>query len=102
MQTFETVDGRTIPALGPYPSRGDYEHVFTLEGLHGEFIQLTPHVARVFASSLETSREGPKQSRTERISKAAEKQDREYDSYADSVMNDAGPAFGGCPAVTVL
>jgi hypothetical protein len=31
-QTLEIENGRNIPALGPYPSRGDYEHCFTLEG----------------------------------------------------------------------
>ncbi|HLW98749.1 MAG TPA: hypothetical protein VKR82_08895 [Candidatus Acidoferrales bacterium] len=30
-QTMEIEDGRNIAALGPYPSRGEYEHVFTLE-----------------------------------------------------------------------
>ena len=29
--TLEIEDGRNVPALGPYPSRGEYEHVFTLE-----------------------------------------------------------------------
>ncbi len=30
-QTLEIEDGRNISALGPFPSRGEYEHVFTLE-----------------------------------------------------------------------
>lgn len=40
--------------LGRYPSRGDYEHCFTLETPRGEFIQLTAtiveHVARAIVS----------------------------------------------------
>ena len=48
-QTLEIENGRNIPALGPYPSRGEYEHCFTLEGPRGEFIQLTPTVARHIA-----------------------------------------------------
>ena len=34
-ETLEIENGRNIPALGPYPSRGDYEHCFTLEGPRG-------------------------------------------------------------------
>lgn len=41
-QTTETENGIRIPALGPYPSRGEYEHAFTLENGSGEFIPLTP------------------------------------------------------------
>jgi hypothetical protein len=29
--TLEIENGMNVPALGPYPSRGEYEHVFTLE-----------------------------------------------------------------------
>ena len=54
-QTLEIADGRSIPALGPYPARGEYEHCLTLEapsskGKCGEFVQLTAtaaeHIAR--------------------------------------------------------
>lgn len=41
-QTVETEDGIRVPALGPYPSRGEYEHCFTLEGSRGEFVPLSP------------------------------------------------------------
>lgn len=40
-KTIEIEDGRCVPALGPYPSRGDYEHFYTLEGPNGEFRGLT-------------------------------------------------------------
>lgn len=102
LQTMETVDGVRIPALGPYPHRGDYELAFTLEGFKGEFIQLTPHIARVFASTLEHSREEHKESLVEKKSKFVDQHDRDYDSFADSVLSDAGPAFGGAPNVSVL
>ena len=44
-QTTEVEDGRRIAALGPYPSRGEHEHCFTLESTDGEFIGLTPAAA---------------------------------------------------------
>src|SRR6266446_6868936 len=55
-ETIEIENGRSIPALGPYPSRGEYEHCFTLEGPRGEFVQLTPAVARQIARAIEFSR----------------------------------------------
>jgi hypothetical protein len=53
-QTIERENGISIPALGPYPSRGEYEHCFTLEGPRGEFLQLTPTrgICRVPASGV--------------------------------------------------
>ena len=58
-QTLEVEGAHSIPALGPYPARGEYEHCFTLEGCArcgaehapcGRFLALTPsvveHVAR--------------------------------------------------------
>jgi hypothetical protein len=43
--TIERADGVSMPALGPYPERGEYQHTFTLQGPHGEFVQLTATVA---------------------------------------------------------
>ncbi len=55
-ETMEIENGRSVAALGPYPSRGDYEHCFTLEGPRGEFVQLTPAAARHIARAIEASR----------------------------------------------
>lgn len=54
--TLEIEDGRNVPALGPYPSRGEYEHVFTLEDLRGNFLQLTSTIAERLAHMIERSR----------------------------------------------
>lgn len=99
MQTFETQGGVTVAALGPYPSRGDWELAFTLEDSLGQFVQLTPMIARAFVAALETSREAPKMTRTEFISRSAAKQEREYDNYADSVLNDGSTISGPMVAV---
>jgi hypothetical protein len=100
LQTMEAVDGQFVPALGPYPSRGDYELAFTLETSTGAFVQLTPMIARAFVACLETSREETPESVTEFKSKAIAKQEREYDSYADSVLNTGSTISG--PQVSVL
>ena len=75
-RTLEIVNGRNVAALGPYPSRGDYEHCFSLEGPRGEFVQLTPAVARHIARAIEFGRGVPvakkkRRSRSARGAKSA-------------------------------
>jgi hypothetical protein len=86
-ETMEIQNGRSIPALGPYPSRGEYEHCFTLEGPRGEFVQLTPAVARHIARAIEASRNSPRIKRREALQERTRSEEREYDSYADRVLS---------------
>lgn len=85
-QTAEIVNGRNIPALGPYPSRGDYEHCLTLEGPRGEFVQLTPAVARYIARAIETSRVVSSAKKREAVERREQRGEREYDAWADAVL----------------
>jgi hypothetical protein len=80
--TGEFVGGRNVAALGPYPSRGDYEHCFTVEGPRGEFVQLTPAVARHVARAIETSRGVASAKKKEALEDRARREEREYDSFA--------------------
>jgi hypothetical protein len=86
-ETLEIQNGRSIPALGPYPSRGEYEHCFTLEGPRGEFVQLTPTVARHIARAIEVSRSMPRARRREALEERACREERDYDSYVDAVFS---------------
>ena len=86
-ETIEIQNGRNIPALGPYPSRGEYEHCFTLEGPRGEFVQLTPAVAREVARAIEASRSMPRAKRREALEDRTRREEREFDSYADGVLS---------------
>jgi len=124
--TLEVEGAQSIAALGPYPSRGEYEHVFTLEGRRGEFIQLTPTIAGRLARMIERSRalSGASASSTSFSQCAADRatqmyaspaarrgrealyareaaRDRAYDSWADALLHDSGPAFHGVPHVIV-
>ena|SRR5215472_5420955 len=72
-QTIETEDGIRIPALGPYPSRGEYEHAFTLESASGEFIPLTPTACDWIIRAIEWLR---------RARKNANRRARSFDSAA--------------------
>jgi hypothetical protein len=87
LQTLEIANGQSVPALGPYPSRGDYEHCFTLEGPHGEFIQLTPAVARHIARAIETSRVAPRAKKREALEDRTRREEREYDAWAEEVLS---------------
>jgi len=101
-QTIERDNGVSIPALGPYPSRGEYEHCFTLEGPLGEFVQLTPSVAEHIARAIEWSQKFPRASRRARLFERERRADRHYEQWAYDVMDDDVPAFHKQPFVTVL
>jgi hypothetical protein len=132
--TLEVEGARSIAALGPYPSRGEYEHVFTLENARGEFIQLAPTIVERLARMIEASRAltgaaasaaansalcaghgfrrgaacralanaspAARQGR-EALYRREAARDRAYDSFAETLLSDAGPAFHGVPHVTV-
>ena len=100
-QTIERENGISIPTLGPYPSRGEYEHCFTLEGPQGEFVQLTPTAAEHIARAIEFSRRAPRAHRRRAISERELREDRAYEAWAYDLLDDATPAFHREPFVTV-
>ena len=101
-QTLEVEGGRSIPALGPYPARGEYEHCFTLEGPRGEFVQLTPTVAEHIARAIEWSRKHPRSAGKRALQDREQRQERGYDAYAYDILDDAVPAFHKQPFVPVV
>jgi len=101
-QTIERENGVSIPALGPYPSRGDYEHCFTLEGPRGEFLQLTPTVAEHIARAIEFSRVSQRSKARAHLYNYAHREEQQYETWAYDVLDDAVPAFHRQPFVPVL
>ncbi len=86
-QTLEQVEGEsalsdTVPALGPYPWRGEYEHCFTLEGPGGEFVQLTPTVAEYVARAIEAGRAVDPARRRAALDERERRNDRAYEAWA--------------------
>jgi hypothetical protein len=100
-QTIERENGVSIPALGPYPARGEYEHCFTLEGPRGEFLQLTPTVAEHIARAIEFSRHAPRAKSHAGLYEREQRTERSYDQWAYDVLDDAAPAFHKHPFVAV-
>jgi hypothetical protein len=100
-QTVEIAEGRSIPALGPYPSRGEYEHCFTLETPAGEFVQLTATIGEYIARAIEWSRGVPRSMRKRRLCDREQREERKYEAWAYDLLDDAAPAFHKQPFVTV-
>jgi len=97
----EIANGRSVPALGPYPERGEYEHCFTLEGPHGEFVQLTATVAEHIARAIEWSRNKSRVARREAVDARADREERAYDEHAYAVLDDTVSALHAQPFVCV-
>lgn len=100
-QTVEREGGASVPALGPYPASGEYEHCFTLAGPNGEFVQLTSTVAEHIARAIETGRNVSAGTRRQAVERREEQEEREYDGWALDVLDSGGGAFHGSPFVTV-
>ena len=99
-QTIERENGISIPALGPYPSRGEYEHCFALESPRGEFLQLTPTAAEHIARAIEWARQFPRSARKRKLVNREQREERGYESWAYDLLDDAVPAFHKQPFVT--
>jgi hypothetical protein len=101
-QTIERENGVSIPALGPYPSRGEYEHCFTLQGPCGEFIQLTATAAEHIARAIEYSRNCARAKARSRLYDRESREETSYENWAFDVLDDSVPAFHKQPFVSVV
>jgi hypothetical protein len=93
-QTMEIAGGRSIPALGPYPDRGEYEHCFTLENQQGGFVQLTPTVAEYIARAIETGRHADAADRRRALQVRQDRAEKGYDDWAWEVLSGNGATAG--------
>jgi hypothetical protein len=100
-QTTEVEDGIRMAALGPYPSRGEYEHCFTLESASGEFISLTPAACDWIVHAIEWSRMQPRRELRGAIAAREARRALRWDRDADDLLDDAVPAFHSAPFVGV-
>jgi hypothetical protein len=100
-QTLERAEGRSVAALGPYPERGEYEHCFTIQGLQGEFVQLTPAIVEHVARAIEWSRQSGRGKRRTGLYEREAREDRQYEAWAYDVLDEGVPAMHGQPFVTV-
>jgi hypothetical protein len=101
-QTIEVANGRSIPALGPYPSRGEYEHCLTLENAKGQFVQLTATAAEHIARAIERSRNRPRSISRRSLYEREARAERASDETSYDILDDAVPAFHKQPFITVV
>ncbi len=87
-QTVEIEDGIRIPALGPYPSRGEYEHCFTLNGPGGEFVPLAGAACDWIVRAIEWSRRQPRQAKRLALTARESRRENAADSAIDEVLNE--------------
>jgi hypothetical protein len=99
-QTIETANGRSVPALGPFPSRGEWEHCFTIQTPDGEFLGLTPEICDYVVRAIEWSRAQPLAKKREAVYQADERRRKDYDKFVDDVLWNE-PRFHGQPYVVV-
>jgi hypothetical protein len=102
VQTVERENGVSIPALGPYPYRGDYEHCFTLQNARGEFVQLTAAAAEHIARAIEWCHKAPRAVGNRAVRDRSAREEQNYDQWAYDVLDDSVPAFHQQPFVTVV
>jgi len=93
--TIEREGGILVPALGPYPSRGEYEHCFTLSGAKGEFVQLDAAACETIVRAVEWARRQGSRTGRRALARREEASERAWDRRADDVLDDAVPAFHG-------
>jgi hypothetical protein len=100
-RTEEVEDGVRVAALGPYPSRGEYEHCFTLEDGEGEFLPLTPAVCDGLILAVEWARMQPRSAGRGALAAREMRREREWDRAADDLFDDSAPAFHGAEFVSL-
>jgi len=102
MEREEPTAAAGIPALGPFPHQGEYEHCLALEGPRGEFLPLSVSVVEWLVRAIEYSRRLPPAQKRRALAAREEKQDRDYEQWAWEMLDDAVPAFHDQPFVTRL
>lgn len=98
-QTIEESQGVRIPALGPYPSRGEYEHCLTLQGSRGEFVGLTSAACDRIVRAIEWARRQPRTAGRRALLQREAVAEKRWDNRADAILNDSADAFRGQPFV---
>jgi len=85
-RTTETENGIRLPALGPYPSRGEYEHCFTLSGANKEFIPLTTAACDWVVRAIEWARRQPMAAMRGAIASREARREQEWSDRVDDLM----------------
>jgi hypothetical protein len=100
-QTIEAEGGRSLPALGPYPARGDWEHCVTLERPGGGFLALTANVCDYVIRAVEWAKAQPASAQLAALERREDQRERDWHRHAEQVLWGDARAFCGQPFITV-
>lgn len=84
---MEAESGIRIPALGPYPSRGEYEHCFTVQGADGEFIPLSAAACDWIVRAVEWARRQPRTVKRKALVDREVKRESDWETAADALLD---------------
>jgi len=100
-ETQEVGGFHTTQALGPFPSRGDYELSFAVQDqVKGEFIQLSDGLVETIVSVAEQSRLIEDSKRKQALEEEQERKEKAFKNELEEMWDDAAVAFGGRPNTT--
>jgi hypothetical protein len=94
-QTTEVEDGIRVAALGPYPSRGEYEHCHTLQNAAGEFIPLTAAACDWIVRAVEWARRQPRREVRGAVGAREARRARTWDTAVDAVLDETFDTAAG-------
>jgi hypothetical protein len=99
--TTEVFNGIEFAAMGPYPSRGEYEACYCFENPDGTYQELQPHVVETVIRAFQYQRSITDLERKQALKDREEKKKKADDDFAYSLVDDCYPAFDGKPNVSV-
>jgi hypothetical protein len=99
--TDEEFNGVHFAALGPFPSRGEYEGCHVFQNADRSYQDLTPYVVETVCRALNYQRNLRDIERRAALERREEKKVKDYDGFACDVIDDAMPAHYGKPNMSV-
>ena len=83
------LDEMYVNDLQGYPSRGEYEHCFTLSDTNNEFLPLTPTACDWVVRAVEWTRRQPRTASWSAIATREARRQQEWDRSADEILSQA-------------
>lgn len=94
----EWIDGVRVETLGPYPSEGEYEQAWRIEGPHGGFLPLHPYVCEKLVHLMLRMQTMPASARRQQAAEEYERKRRAIQQRQhDMIDNRMRPFFDGSP-----
>lgn len=90
----EIINNTVVSVLGPFPERGDYEHVYTFEGFEGQYCPVESGIVDVLVRCIEAGKMLTPGERIAALKARKDKEQADFDALFKDVWDDARPAPG--------